>query len=198
MTLTPKQQRVLSFIETYTQAKGYAPSQSEIAKRFRFASLGTVQNYLKALEAKGYLARQKYLSRSLRLAEWGSQSVTLPLAGKVAAGRPIEAVEQHKTVDVPPALLRGGDNFALQVQGDSMIEEGIHDGDLVIVRKQDNADNGQIVIAMLDGEATVKRLYLRKDRIELRPANVTMRSIFVRHGQGFQILGIVVGLIRKY
>lgn len=198
MHLTPKQQRLLSFIETYSQAKGYAPSQAEIAKRFGYSSLGTVQNYLKALEAKGFLSRQKYSSRSLRLAELSGNAVRIPLAGRVAAGRPLEAIEQYETVEVPPTLLKGGDNFALEVRGDSMIEAGIHEGDLVIVRKQGNAENGQIVIAMLDGEATVKKLFQRKEEIELRPANAAMKPIKVHSGQGFQILGIVVGLIRKY
>ncbi len=198
MHLTPKQQRVLSFIESFTESKGYAPSQSEIAKHFRFTSLGTVQNYLKALEGKGFLFRKKYLSRSVQLAELNSKGVSIPLVGRVAAGRPIEAIEHAETLHVPPNLLRGGVNFALKVQGDSMIEEGICDGDWVIVRKQANAENGQIVIAMLEGEATVKTFYRKKDSIELRPANATMKPILVHRGQGFQILGIVVGLMRKY
>jgi len=198
MNLTPKQQRLLSFVQSYREDKGYAPSQAEIARHFRFRSLGTVQNYLKALEGKGYLARQKNLSRSLQLMEVHSSSVRIPLAGRVAAGAPIEAIEQQETVDVPPSLIRGGTNFALEVKGDSMIGEGIHNGDLVIVRKQSDAENGQIVVAMLDGEATVKTFHRSRKGIELVPANAAMHPIRVESGQGFQILGIVVGLMRKY
>jgi repressor LexA len=198
MTLTPKQQELLNFIQFFQEQRGFAPSQREIAGHFGFRSLGTVQNYLKALEAKGYLAKAKHQSRALRLSEVESSAISIPLLGRVAAGRPIEAVEQRRTVEVPPALLRGGDNFALEVRGDSMIDEGIRDGDMVVVRRQQHAENGQIVIAMLDGEATVKKFYWKGGEVELRPANAAMEPIFVNSGQGFQILGLVVGLIRKY
>src|SRR5215510_8916156 len=105
MTLTPKQQKILDFIQAFTDDHGYAPSQTEIARRFRLRSLGSIQNYLKALEGKGYLLRQKYLSRSVQLTEIRPNAVRIPLAGRVAAGRPIEAVEQRESVDVPPGLL---------------------------------------------------------------------------------------------
>jgi repressor LexA len=196
MSLTPKQHRLLSFINPIVKTWAML-SQAEIAKHFVFA-LGTVQNYLKALEGKGYLARRKNLSRSLQLMEIHPNAVRIPLAGRVAAGAPIEAIEQQETVDVPPSLIRGGTNFALEVKGESMIDEGIHNGDLVIVRKQSSAENGQIVVAMLDGEATVKTFHRSRKGIELVPANIAMQPIRVESGQGFQILGIVVGLIRKY
>jgi repressor LexA len=186
MTLTPKQQDLLNFIHVFNENQGFAPSQREIAQHFGFRSLGTVQNYLKALEAKGYLQKDKHQSRALRLSEVESSAISIPLLGRVAAGRPIEAIEHRRTVEVPPALLRGGENFALEVRGDSMVEEGIREGD------------GQIVIAMLDGEATVKKFFWRNGEVELRPANATMEPIYVNSGQGFQILGLVVGLIRKY
>lgn len=198
MTLTPKQQDLLSYIQSSIEAQGYAPSQREIAQHFGFRSLGTVQNYLNALETKGYLAKDKHQSRALRISEIESSAISIPLLGRVAAGRPIEAIENRKTIEVPPALLRGGDSFALEVRGDSMIDEGIREGDMVVVRRQQHADNGQIVIAMLDGEATVKKFFWKNGEIELRPANATMQPIYVNSGQGFQILGLVVGLIRKY
>ena len=198
MTLTPKQQNLLTFIQGFTSVQGYAPSQREIAQRFGFRSLGTVQNYLNALEAKGYLAKAKHQSRGLSLSEVESSAVRIPLLGRVAAGRPIEAIEHRRTLEVPPTLLRGGESFALEVRGDSMIDEGIREGDMVVVRRQQHADNGQIVIAMLDGEATVKKFYWKDGEVELRPANATMQPIYVNSGQGFQILGVVVGLIRKY
>ncbi|HEX5035338.1 MAG TPA: transcriptional repressor LexA [bacterium] len=198
MTLTPKQQDLLTFVQTFLEDRGFAPSQREIAEHFGFRSLGTVQNYLKALEVKGYLAKAKHQSRALRLSEVEGSAIAIPLLGRVAAGQPIEAIENRRTVEVPPALLRGGENFALEVRGDSMIEEGIREGDLVVVRRQQHAENGQIVIAMLDGEATVKKFFWKNGEVELRPANVAMRPIRVNSGQGFQILGLVVGLIRKY
>jgi repressor LexA len=198
MSLTPKQQRFLQFIESFSQTKGYAPSQAEIAKKFGFRSLGTVQNYLKALESAGHLSRQKHLSRSVQLTSFSPESISIPLLGRVAAGKPIEAIEQNENVEVPKNLIKGGSNFALHVRGDSMIEEGIHDGDMVIVRKQRTAENGKIIIGMLEGEATVKKFYKKKDSIELRPANPVMKPIVVKPDQTFQILGVVVGLIRKY
>ncbi|HKY62244.1 MAG TPA: transcriptional repressor LexA [bacterium] len=201
MTLTPKQQDLLTFVQTFLEDRGFAPSQREIAEHFGFRSLGTVQNYLKALEAKGYLAKAKHQSRALRLSEVtdiDQSAIAIPLLGRVAAGQPIEAIENRRTVEVPPALLRGGENFALEVRGDSMIEEGIREGDLVVVRRQQHAENGQIVIAMLDGEATVKKFFWKNGEVELRPANAALKPIYVNSGQGFQILGLVVGLIRKY
>lgn len=198
MSLTPKQQRLLCFIETFTREKGYAPSQWEIARRFRLKSLGSIQNYLKTLEAKGYLARKKNLSRALTLASKPDAVVTIPFAGRVAAGLPVEVIEEKETIDVPPSLLTGGVNFALRVKGDSMIDEGIRDGDVAVVRQQETAENGQIVIALVDGEATVKTFRKSGGKVELVPANPAMTAIVVDGNKPFRILGIVVGLIRKY
>jgi len=198
MNLTPKQKRLLDFLQTYTLAKGYPPTQREIARHFRLKSLGSVQDYLKSLEQKGYLNKHSHGHRSIQLHELGTESVRLPLLGKVAAGRPIEAIEMQERIDVPKSLLRGGDNFVLNVQGESMIEDGIYDGDFVIVRRQPTAERGQTIVAMVDGEATVKKFYVQGDRVELRPANHKLQSIWVGHGQGFQILGVVVGLMRRY
>jgi repressor LexA len=198
MNPTPKQQRVLDYVQGYLEKKGYAPTQLEIAQRFRLKSLGSVQQYLNALEEKGYLTKAWNGRRSIQLSDIAANSVRIPMAGIVAAGRPIEAIEQRETIEVPQSLLRGGENFGLQVKGESMIDEGIRNGDFVIVRKQATAESGQMVVAMLDGEATVKNFYRKKDGIELHPANPQMQPIKVASGQGFQILGIVVGLIRKY
>lgn len=198
MDLTPKQQRVLQYLRDYRAAKGCAPTQWEIAKRFKLKSLGSVQDYLKVLEAKGYLSRTWNGKRALQLNEQGIPAVCIPLAGRVAAGRPIEAVEQNETIDVPASLLKGGENFALQVEGDSMIEDGIHDGDVVIVRKQSDATRGETVVAVVDGEATVKRYYPRRTSVELHPANAAYQPIVVGSDQEFRIAGVVVGLLRKY
>jgi len=198
MTLTPKQKKLLEFIQHYAETRGYPPTQREIAERFRLKSLGSVQDYLSALESKGYLRKNSYGRRAIHLHEVKANSVRLPLLGTVAAGKPIEAIETQERIDVPTALLKGGENFVLIVKGDSMIEEGIHNGDLVIVRKQAAAQKGETVVAMLDGEATVKKFYPKADAVELRPANREMQSIWVQAGQGFQILGLVVGLMRRY
>ncbi len=198
MMLTPKQKRILDFVQSYAAAKGYPPTQREIASRFRLKSLGSVQDYLKALQSKGYLVKDAYGRRALRLNEVGADSVRLPLLGTVAAGLPLEAVEVQERVDVPKSLLGGGENFALRVRGDSMIEDGIHDGDLVIVRRQPTARRGQTVVAMIDGEATVKKFFTQGQKVELRPANQAMQPIWVEPGQAFHILGVVVGLMRRY
>lgn len=198
MDLTPKQQKILQYLREYRTAKGCAPTQWEIAKRFRLKSLGSVQDYLKALEEKGYVARTWNGKRALRLSEQGTPAVRIPLAGRVAAGRPIEAVEQTEELDVPASLLKGGENFALEVKGDSMIEDGIHDGDFVIVRKQETAVRGETVVAVVDGEATVKRYYPKRGAIELHPANPSYHVIVVEPEQDFRIAGVVVGLVRKY
>lgn len=198
MTLTPKQKRILDFVQSYGEAKGYPPTQREIAARFRLKSLGSVQDYLKTLEQKGYLNKSAYGRRAIQLNDVGVDSVRLPLLGTVAAGLPIEAIEVQERVDVPKSLLGGGENFALRIQGDSMIEDGIHDGDLVIVRRQPTAQRGQTVVAMIDGETTVKKFFPQGQRVELRPANQALKPIWVEPGQGFHVLGIVVGLMRRY
>lgn len=196
--LTPKQKRILDFVQSYSEAQGYPPTQREIAAHFRLKSLGSVQDYLKALERKGYLNKSAYARRAIQLNDLGSDSVRLPLLGTVAAGHPIEAIEMQDRVDVPKSLLSGGENFVLRVKGDSMIEDGIYDGDLVIVRRQPTAQRGQTVVAMIDGEATVKKFFAQGQRVELRPANQALKSIWVGQEQNFHILGVVVGLMRRY
>lgn len=124
------------------------------------------------------------------------RSVALPLAGRVAAGRPIEAIEAADSLEVPTSMLGRGDNFVLQVQGDSMIGDGILDGDYVVVRKAADAENGRTVVALLHGEATVKRFYRKEGRIELHPANPTMQPILVENEESLRIEGVVVGVIR--
>jgi len=123
--------------------------------------------------------------------------VSVRLLGEVAAGRPLEPFEQQESLEIPPGLLRGGENFALRVRGDSMIDDGIHDGDVVIVRRQPTAENGQTVVALVDGEATIKKYYRRGERVELLPANPRVPPIVVEWGD-VHIRGVVVGLIRKF
>lgn len=196
--LTPKQKQVYDYIARHIDEQGFAPSQQEIARAFGFSSLGTVQNYLVRLEREGLLDRDWNARRSLRLTATPERGFKLPLAGTVAAGKPIEAIETPDTLEVPPSMVGSGEHFVLRVAGDSMIGDGIIDGDYVVVRKQATAEHGQTVVALLDNEATVKRLYRRGDRVELHPANPTMQPIIVNNLESFRIEGVVVGVIRHY
>lgn len=198
MQLTKQQTRVYRYLETYLRRKGRPPSYQEIQDYFGFRSLNSVVKHLKQLERKGYLespwGNQK---RAFRLLPLRTTAATIPFLGRVAAGAPIEAVEMTEAVEVPESLLAGGNNFALQVQGESMIDEGIRDGDVLIIRKQDHADNGQTVVAQIEGEATIKKFYQRDGRVELRPANEELKPLVVP-AEKVEIIGVVVGLVRHY
>lgn len=205
MGLTPKQKELLSFIEKFQNRHGHAPSQQEIANHFGFKSLGTVQNYLVRLEQQGALARQWNGRRSVQLTPPAAPQIhhssrhELPLLGRVAAGRPIEIIEIPETITVPPALLGRGEHFVLQVTGDSMKEDGILNGDHVVIQKRQIASDGQTVVAFIDGNATLKRFFRHKDHIELRPAHAEYVPLKIPYDSGvdFKIGGILVGLIRK-
>ena len=202
MPLTKRQKEILDHIDGFIAERGYAPSFEEIAHHFGYSSLATVHEHLSNLERKGYIRKSYNESRSIELVkpEEGPQAVELPLLGAIAAGLPIEAVGQSETFAVPPDMVRRGrDNYVLKVQGDSMIEEQIRDGDYIVVSQQDTADNGQMVVALVDGEAaTVKKLYREPgNRIRLQPANERMDPIVVDARQ-VQVQGIVVGVIRRY
>jgi repressor LexA len=194
--LTPKQKKMLDFIESFADRQGYPPSQQEIAAAFGFRSLGTVQNYLVRLEREGLLARNWNARRGMTVIKPKESRLELPLVGRVAAGKPIEAIETPDTIEVPGSMLGAGENFVLKVQGDSMVGDGILDGDYVVVRKQSSADSGQTVVALLGGEATVKRFYRKGASIELHPANPAMQPIIVSSEESFRIEGVVVGVIR--
>jgi len=194
--LTPKQKAVLDFILAHTEREGYAPSQQEIARAFGLRSLGTVQNYLVRLEREGVLRRDWNARRGLRVLRPQGAALELPLAGTVAAGKPIEAIATADTFEVPPSMVGAGENFVLRVKGDSMVGEGILDGDYVVVRKQERAESGQTVVALIDGEATVKRLVTRGEKVELHPANPALQPIMVDPRADFRIEGVVVGVIR--
>ena len=198
MQLTKQQSRVYRYLETYLRRKGRPPSYQEIQDYFGFRSLNSVVKHLKQLERKGYLespwGNQK---RAFRLLPLRTTAATIPFLGRVAAGAPIEAVEMPETTEVPESLLSGGNNFALQVQGDSMVDEGIRYGDVLIIRKQDHADNGQTVVAQIEGEATIKKFFQRDGRVELRPANEELKPLVVP-AEKVEIIGVVVGLVRHY
>lgn len=199
--MTPKQKKVLDFIEKYNQKKGYPPSQQEIASGCGFHSLGTVQHYLKLLERDGHLAPRRWNGkRGIALAETpavAAGGMELPLVGVVAAGTPVEAFEQPEVMEVPSAMAGPG-NVVYEVRGDSMVEMGIMDGDYVAVHPQATAENGQTVIAEVNGSITIKKYVRKGDRIELHPANSAMSPIIVREGDDFHIRGILVGSMRFY
>jgi len=196
--LTERQRAIYDFIKDYIGTRGMAPSYEEIRRAFRFGSYNSVQKHLKRLEEKGVLKSPwGNRKRALELVDPGPSTVVLPLLGRVAAGRPIEAIAQPESVEIPEVLLRGEDNFALRVVGDSMVDEGIRDGDIVIVKRQREAQDGQTVVALIGDDATIKQFYRRGARVELRPANPRMRPIVVEEDD-LQIQGIVIGLIRKF
>jgi len=195
--LTPKQKKILDFISRFAESRGYSPSQLEIAQHFGYKSLGTVQHYLVQLSSQGYLQKSWNARRGTRVGNTRT-SFELPLLGRVAAGRPIEAIETRDTVEVPSFMIKEvGNHFVLKVQGDSMVEEGILEGDYVVFRKQATAQNGQTVVALINNEATIKKYFRRKDKVELHPANEAYKPIIVDHGEDFRIEGILAGVIRK-
>jgi len=198
MRLTPKQKQFLAYLVQYIERWGHGPSFEEIRGHFNFRSYNTVSTYLKILERKGYirLPKQKNKKRAIEVIKpVEASSFELPLLGRVAAGKPIEAIGDNLTIEVPPSMAQGGDHFVLQVQGNSMEEEGILDGDYVVVRKQPTAEEGETVVAIIDNEATVKKYYKRKGYVELRPAHRGMQPIIVKEGE-FRIEGKVVGVVR--
>ena len=202
MPLTKRQREVLNYLGAYSEQNGYAPSFEEIATHFNYNSLATVHEHLSNLERKGYIKRSYNESRAIEIlpSEAYPRAVDLPLLGRVAAGLPIEAIEQQETISVPEALLqRGSSHYVLRVRGNSMIDEAIRDGDFVIVSERQRADNGEMVIALVSGtSATVKKYYRERDgRIRLQPANDAMQPIYV-HEDDVTIQGIVVGVLRRY
>lgn len=198
MGLTPAQERVYRFVQSYIREHGYAPSYEEIRSHLGFQSLNAVFKHLKQIETRGYLKNAwKNKKRALELLPIHTGSASIPFLGVVAAGTPIEAVETPESIEVPESFLGNGANFALRVRGNSMIEEGIRDGDILIVAKQPHAENGQTVVALVGGEATVKKLYHFDEIVELRPANSQMAPIRAP-ASDVEIVGIVVGLLRHY
>lgn len=202
MPLTRKQREILDFLSEAIQDQGFAPSFEEIAERFGYQSLATVHEHLTNLERKGYIRRNYNESRAIEvLPPRGVAGATeIPLLGTVAAGYPIESMMSGEVVHVPDAMIpRRGANYALRVRGDSMVDEQISDGDLVVVNGRGSADNGEMVIALVNGnEATVKRFYREPGGwIRLQPANATMSPLRYQEDDVL-IQGIVVGVIRKF
>jgi len=196
MNLTKRQKEILDFIRNYRREHGISPTQREIRETFSLSSFGTVQKHLKRLEEKGALSREWNRSRGIAPKE-SDASRGVPLLGLVAAGRPIEPFPHEEAIEVPAALLGKGEHFVLRVRGESMIEDGILDGDFVVVARREKAESGQTVVALVRGEATLKRYYAEGARIRLQPANAAMRPLMV-DARDVTIQGVVTGLIRDY
>jgi repressor LexA len=200
LPLTKRQREILDYLQDFIQQHGYAPSLEEIGRRFGLSSLATVHKHLTNLQEKGFIKRAWNRSRSVELIPTSAagRSVDLPLLGYVAAGVPIEAIATSETIAVPEDLVGRRDTYVLRVRGNSMIDEQICDGDLVIVEDRKTAQNGEMVVALLSGsDVTLKKLYRENGRVRLQPANPTMQPIFVDPEQ-LQVQGVVVGVMRKY
>lgn len=197
--LTPKQAAILSVIKKSIRQKGYPPSVREIGQAVGLSSSSTVHGYLKKLEDKGYLRRDATKPRAIEVLDSLDgekvEFVNVPILGRVAAGIPLLAVENREDIFPLPAHFTGsGEFFMLTVRGDSMVDAGILTGDMVVVRRQNDASNGDIVVALLEEEATVKRFFKESGRVRLQPENSLMEPIYTTD---LQVLGKVVGLVRK-
>jgi repressor LexA len=194
--LTDRQREIYDFIRSKIESRGYGPTVREIGLAFGIKSPNGVMCHLKALEKKGLIIREEHAARAIQLVDHRPASSGLPLLGRVAAGAPIAAVGNEEFL--PFADLFGGDNrYVLQVRGNSMIDSHIEDGDYVVIRRQEVADNGAKVVAMIDNEVTLKKFYKEKDHIRLEPANGAMAPIHVDSSRNAQVLGILVGVMRK-
>ena len=200
LPLTKRQREILDYLNEFIEHHGYAPSLEEIGRRFGLSSLATVHKHLTNLQEKGFIKRAWNRSRSVELipTRLGRGAFDLPLLGHVAAGVPIEAVVSSETVSVPEDLVGKRDTYALRVRGESMIDEQIRDGDVVIVEDRKTAENGETVIALLQGsDVTLKKFYRDNGRIRLQPANDSMRPLIVDPDQ-VQVQGVVIGVMRRY
>ena len=201
--ISARQKQILTCIQQHMDVHGYPPTVREIGTAVNLSSSSTVHAHLKSLEEQGHILRDAVLTRAIKLVA-GSDGednrprnrpvIQMPIIGTVAAGKPRLAVEDVEDVFPLPSDFINGEGFMLRVVGDSMIEAGIHEGDLVVVRRQPTANNGETVVAMIDNEATVKRFYKEKARIRLQPANKRMKPMY---HENVEIVGKVVGLVRQ-
>jgi repressor LexA len=198
--LTKRQKQLVDYLEGYITKQGYAPTLEEIGAHFGLSSLATIHKHLTNLEKKGLIRRKWNRSRALEVVprERRATALELPLLGRVAAGAPIEALEQPDTIAVPEELVGRGETFVLRVRGNSMVKEGILDGDYIVVESRSQADNGDTVVALVQGDATVKRFYREKaGMVRLQPQNDQMQPIIARAAD-VEIRGVVVAVMRKY
>lgn len=204
--LTERQRDILNFIRDFQKDRGIAPTHREICDHFGFSSYGTVYKHLSLLEKKGLIRRDWNQKRGVEVVEQPEESREsasssnvreLPLFGYIAAGRPLEVDISDETITVPQHLTTRGENYVLKVRGDSMIEDGILDGDLVIIVRRLEALNGEMVVANVNGEVTLKRLYREGERVRLQPANSMMHPIYA-YARDVAVQGVVVGLMRRF
>lgn len=197
--LTRRQKEVLDFVSHHIDRHGVAPTLHEIGRHLKLSSVATVHKHLRKLEEKGAVRRLNHQSRAMSVVPEpeAAGGARIPLLGIVAAGAPIEPIEDPTTITVPEELLGRGETFALRVRGDSMIDDGIRDGDIVIVESRRDAPEGATVVALVEGEATVKRFHRKRGRIHLVPANARMEPIVARE-EDVELRGVVVGLVRRY
>ena len=201
MAVTARQRQVYEFIRRYLEPNHQPPTIAEIGKHFQMTSPASVHSIVSALEREGLIKRIPNVSRGIELIaqESDTDESEIPLLGMVAAGQPIEAILSHETVMAPKNMIGRGRMFALRVRGDSMIDENIQDNDIIIVSSQPTAENGQMVVALIDGNyATVKKFFREPDFIRLEPANPQFKPIFIKTPERIQIQGVVRGLIRDY
>lgn len=193
--LTPKQKNVLEFLQKFIQENGYSPSYQEIANAFGLSSRSTAQKYVERLKDAGYLEMESNSKRGVSLIQSGNH---LPLLGKVAAGRPIEYHLHQEFVEVPSSFLKiNAEHFCLVVQGDSMVGAGILDGDYAVIRKQDHADNGTVVVASIDGEATLKTIFRKRSQVELHSANPKYAPLVILPPKQLRVEGVLTGVLRN-
>lgn len=196
--LTKRQAQILEYVTQYIEDNNYAPSYREIGQHFGLSSTATIAEHIESLKQKGYLLHEENLARSIQvnpLSTLVEDTIQIPLLGTIAAGKPIEAIASSETIDIPRDMM-GRNVFALKVKGESMIEDGILNGDYIIVEQTAIAKNGDIVVALIDNHnVTLKRFYKEKDRIRLQPANSAMHPIFLNK---VTIQGKVRGVIRKF
>jgi repressor LexA len=201
--VTERQRDILNFIREFQSERGVTPTHREICDRFGFSSYGTVYKHLSLLEKKGLIRRDWNQKRGVELVEQPEQREPaagvreLPLFGSIAAGRPLEVDVSDETISVPEHLTARGENYVLKVRGDSMIDDGIFDGDLVIISRREQAYNGEMVVANVSGEVTLKRIYREGERVRLQPANATMSPIYAP-ARDVAVQGVVVGLMRRF
>ena len=197
--LTQRQRDILEHIRAYIAEHGFAPTLEEIGRHFGLGSLATVHKHLSQIEAKGFIRRLPHQSRALEVVDpnEGPRAARVPLAGIVAAGAPIDPVEMHETIALPEEFLGRAPTFALRVRGDSMVGEGILDGDVIAIESGRAPREGQIVVALVRGEATVKKFHRDGDRVRLEPANEQVAPI-TAPAADVEVKGVVVAVLRRY
>ena len=203
--LTERQRQILDFIRAFQLRRGISPTHREICDEFGFASYGTAHKHLKLLERKGYLTRTRHQRRGVELVstEGGparkGRGAQLPLLGRIAAGQPLDVFPQEEVISIPDFLLgsRRRSHYVLEVSGTSMIDEGIHEGDFIVVSEREEARRGEMVVALVDGEATLKRFFPEGPKVRLQPANPQLRPLRVEASR-VRVQGVVVGLLRRF